>query len=843
MGHILCVKKVPFRKSSHILHNTWFYGNMLPLFIMSSNTPPLLVNQSSLIITITGYFAINNNGNFYFRTALMFITNGILHFNGVTKITSNDVIEIIHSSSSLLHFSNATVFTNNECDQLLTLDCQICSLVFSGHTKLLFSYNKVSNEIIKVSVRYNNPYPYCIFQFYSPLNNYSDFTIKILLDSNDFTKLFEILKLTVHCRWAPGTAFNSIDPLILNSNVIDFNGTSRNQLYTHTTICYCPSSSHYNFSIDQLGPVYPGENLTVDLCLPYNDEKAGILYTETYNDDLPKSACQLGDYNSMKHLFYNNQCTTVNFTIVFKQPGAVGCELFLTAQPNLYTSYDVFYVHLLPCPLGFTLQHGICDCDPDLRKYIDGCKISSQTVRLFAGVYVLGTASVNSTDTYIISTDCPIDYCIKGRTRISLHHSDTQCQPRRTGLLCSQCTDGYSVVLGSNQCRMCNNTHLLFILYILFTGLFLVTLLFVLNLTVTRGTVNGHILYVNIVWINSSYFHLHDRLITFLYYYISITNLGASFEMCFYERMDMYAKEWIQFAFPLYLILIAVSFIIGSRYSTKLYRLTYNRALPVLATLFMLTYTSILQAIASTPLYTTIITIPSHSSKNLWLLDPTIPLLGWKFSLLIGVCLLLFLFLLMFNAILLFTKPLMRFKIIHQFMPLIDAFQGPLKCQYYYCIGIQLLIRNVMVLLSIFGKTVNVLTSCIIIIAVAIIHGYIRPNKNNLTNVQELFYLFNYATLCLLLIFNKSETLNVITVNVLVGLSFIQFLLIFVYHMFTFVSPCSKTLTQTKAIWNYIRNNCNCRRQSIQQEDNLSMDIPEVHFKFSDFREPLIGED
>ena len=122
--------------------------------------------------------------------------------------------------------------------------------------------------------------------------------------------------------------------------------------------------------------------------------------------------------------------------------------------------------------------------------------------------------------------------------------------------------------------------------------------------------------------------------------------------------------------------------ILGSQYSTKLYRLTYNRAL-LLATLFMLTYTSILQAISSTPLYTTIITIPSHSSKNLWLLDPIIPLFGWKFFLLISVCLLLFLFLLMFNVIMLFTKPLMRFKCIHRFKPLIDTFQGRFRIRYY----------------------------------------------------------------------------------------------------------------------------------------------------------------
>jgi len=139
---------------------------------------------------------------------------------------------------------------------------------------------------------------------------------------------------------------------------------------------------------------------------------------------------------------------------------------------------------------------------------------------------------------------------------------------------------------------------------------------------------------------------------------------------------------------------------LGNRYSTKLYWLTFNIAV----TLLVLTYTSTLQTISSTPFYTTIITIPGHSSKNLWLLDLTIPQFGWKFSLLISVCLLVFLFLLMFNAILLFTKPLMRFRIIHWFKPLLNAFQGPLKSQYYYWVGIQLLIRNAVVLLSVLWK-------------------------------------------------------------------------------------------------------------------------------------------
>ena len=51
-------------------------------------------------------------------------------------------------------------------------------------------------------------------------------------------------------------------------------------------------------------------------------------------------------------------------------------------------------------------------------------------------------------------------------------------------------------------------------------------------------------------------------------------------------------------------------------------------------------------------------------------------------------------------------------------------------------------------------------------------------------------------------IFNRSESLNVIAVNVLVGLSFIQCTVILIYHTFTFVGPCNKALTTSvKTIW------------------------------------------
>ena len=106
------------------------------------------------------------------------------------------------------------------------------------------------------------------------------------------------------------------------------------------------------------------------------------------------------------------------------------------------------------------------------------------------------------------------------------------------------------------------------------------------------------ILYVNIISINNDVFFPNS--INFWYSFISLANLDLGISTCFYNGMDDYAKMWLQLAFPAYLILIATLFIIASRHSTKVQRITACslRALPVLATLFLLSYTKILCTVA-----------------------------------------------------------------------------------------------------------------------------------------------------------------------------------------------------------------------------------------------------
>ena len=197
--------------------------------------------------------------------------------------------------------------------------------------------------------------------------------------------------------------------------------------------------------------------------------------------------------------------------------------------------------------------------------------------------------------------------------------------------MCGQCQEGLSTVF-SSHCKTCSNVYLLLIIPIIVVGFILVVLLFLLNLTVTDGAVNGFILYVNIIGINSPILFPNLSHFTPAYTFISLANLDLGIQTCFYNDMDDYAKMSLQLAFPFYLIFIATLIIITSCYSTTIQRLTACRALPVLATLFLLSYkyTKILRIVSSVLFfYSTITHLPT---TLVWSVDANVPLFGVRFT-------------------------------------------------------------------------------------------------------------------------------------------------------------------------------------------------------------------
>ena len=213
---------------------------------------------------------------------------------------------------------------------------------------------------------------------------------------------------------------------------------------------------------------------------------------------------------------------------------------------------------------------------------------------------------------------------------------------------------------------------------------------------------------------------------------------------------------WLQLFFPFYLIIIAASIIIASRYSYRILRLTYTRSLPVLTTLFLLSYTGVLRTVLTVLFsYSTITHLPSGHQQVVWSIDASVPLFGVKFTILFITCLALFLLLIPFNIILLFTRYLLQFRIINRFKPLLDAFQGSYKDKYYYWIAVNIILRSLFFALYGFQAKLRLIATTMILVFFTGSHGYIHPNKSKLVNVQELLLLINltiiYNNVCSIL--------------------------------------------------------------------------------------------
>jgi len=357
-------------------------------------------------------------------------------------------------------------------------------------------------------------------------------------------------------------------------------------------------------------------------------------------------------------------------------------------------------------------------------------------------------------------------------------------------------------------------------------GFVLVVLLFTLNLTVTDGDINGFILYVNIASINSHVFFPLNNSIQPSYIFVSIANLDLGIETCFYNGMDDYAKMWLQLVFPTYLIFIATSLIIASRHSTRIQRITARRALPVLATLFLLSYTKILHTVSSVLFhYSTITHLPSEHTTVVWAVDANVPLFGSRFSALFIVCVLLLLVLLTFNAILIFTftKTILRFKSVNYFKPLIDAFQGPHKFTYYYWTGLHLVMRAAFFGLSALDRNKNLTTSNIVLAITIAVQASVCPFKKKSKHYNELLFILN-----LLILYTLSFGDHEVGVNIMITISAVQLVIIIIYHIITNV--CGGVIMYPNIINTIIRwiTRQNYLQQQVDHELNNYLQYKEL---------------
>ena len=774
----------------------------------------------------------------------------------LTNISTLYSIISLNGNSTIV-ISGSVEFSHNHARELINfIDNDIKYIVLKENTVINVTDNNVQSLFGTKQARVKYPYPFCLFQYFST-NNVSIVLVEkrkflITFHNNQCKQsrrsgCFDYIPVT-HCLWLPQSLFNNSVPLQVNSKYIQIINSSGKynllQTIDQSSLCVCTNITHCDYHIFNLGYLYPGQTLSISLYHQKVDT-ANAVVVKTDVDQQHVTPCIVLDINENLQLI-KEHCTKLYYTIGF--PTDNYCELFLKLASDSDEHLNIFYIRQIACPNGFVKIDKRCQCDPMLVRYggITSCNINDQTILRPANSWISGKTH-NNFHTYQTSLHCPFHYCLPHSSHLNFSTPNSQCQFNRSGLLCGHCQQGLSTVFSSFQCRYCSSVNILLVLPIAVAGLVLVLLLFVLNLTVTDGTINGFILYVNIISINTPLFFTELNHFSPTYTFVSLANLDLGIQTCFYNGMDDYAKMWLQLAFPFYLIFIATLIIITSRYSTTMQRLTARRALPVLATLFLLSYTKTLRIVSSVLFfYSTITHLPSKHTTLVWSVDANVPLFGVRFTILFIVCLILFLILVPFNVILLFTRTLSRFRFINKFKPLLDAYQGPYKIKFYYWTGLQLLIRAMVFGVSSLDRNMNFTVSIILFGIIGVIQATLYPFKTSSKNYQELIFIINLQGLYATSLYSQDAT-NTIAINVMITIAAVHFFFIVTYHIITYVRGGvirDKIQLSVNTLTRWItRLHRKSQSQQFQLQDNIRDNIPEVAFNYHEYREPLVGQD
>ena len=801
---------------------------------------------------------------------------GPVKFHGIALTTievgCGAIIELLNCTVSIygyIEFSHNTVVTliNFMC---ITKECFTVNV--ADNSSLVIADNKLGAYFYAV---WQNNYSLhmlkfipCFFQYLSKssdirCNRETNYSIKFNRNTLGILEIFPIMVNTLifhskkyyrllplsHCYWLPHSTFTTAAiPLDVNKKYVRFANNSEGlpEITKIKLLCYCNNDTHYDCYKDNLGYLYPGQTAAVPLCYPLADKYADNAEFEVAVDaninETYLTPCVVYKANEAVQMI-NKNCTTLHYTIAFLTDG--WCELFLKVPFIRHMEYSIFYVRELLCPLGFIKKDGICQCYPLFNLFgVTDCDINKQAVLHHANSWIYAS----NYNEYIISKQCPFHYCKTSAFYLNLSTPEVQCQFNRSGVLCGQCQHGLSTVFSSSQCKHCSNIYLLLIIPVAIAGLVLVLLLFLLNLTVTDGTINAFILYANIISVNNTVFFptntSHQTAI--VYVFISLANLDLGIETCFYNGMDDYAKMWLQLGFPFYLILIATLLIITSRYSSIIQKLTSHRTLPVLATLFLLSYTKILRTVCdSLFLYSSVTHLPSQHTTLVWSVDANLPLFGVQFTMLFSVCLILFLILIPFNVILLCTRVLSRFNYINKFKPLLDAYQGPYKVKFYYWTGLQLMTRTVFFGLSSLNNDINLPISITILSINNVVHTCSKPFKSKVKNYQESLLILNLLVLYTFAVSSAVNDINTIAVNVMITITFTQFSLVVIHHIIVY--GCSGVIKKRLlSLYHDVLAGLFSKSHKKSQDKQIELyhcNIPEVTYNYHEYQEPLIGQE
>lgn len=560
-----------------------------------------------------------------------------------------------------------------------------------------------------------------------------------------------------------------------------------------TRVCICSQFGKPNCSIPastQRRQIYPGETLKISVVAigQKNGTVASTVIATFVNTtgnprlepleriQIVEQNCTQLSYTPMSPKFNETLKLTVSNRQLLRFADKTIKDLLKNPKYKLQFTDLHLDIVFKQCPFGFKFNAsaGLCTCPPlSLSSTFDVyCKPRQhQLFRkeiTWVGLYNVSMIRnrspllTHSSSTLAIFGLCPFDYCKTNETAVNPTALDGQCNFNRSGILCGGCQGNLSRVFGSFSCKDCSGTQTIpKIIGYAIGGVALVALIFVLNLTISVGTINGLIFYANIAKSDHVASFLPQQFCSsFLYKFISLLNMGVGTESCFYDGMSTYTLSWILFIFPFYIWLLSAIIIGVSHYSSRISRWFGGNAVQVLATLFLLSYARLLAITVGTSAFSfsTLLSVDGPVQR-VWFIDGNIPYFGKKHApLFAATMLVLVLVCIPYAASLTLVQWLQRYshKRVLRWMlklkPFIDAHTGPYKDKHRYWPGFLLLVRAGTFFLfalnsqnnqRVSAALVTVITICLIFYLLFIRGVY----KTRILNIIEVGFLLNLCVL------------------------------------------------------------------------------------------------
>ena len=791
-----------YRNTSFTLKliSTSFTGNKAVNKFLQVNS---IEQVSSCFISIEGCtFTFNDD----FTTEINECSNVLLKSN---KFYNNSVSVMEHGvlafDRSYPTFEGNNEFFDNTANIILAFYEYVllkegATINISHNTATLDEVNTIQTQLVKALIYFKTidgfQLPSCAFQFLSDHNQTDQLTFnyKVIFHHNQNYSSVIYGALLNSCHWLKNTAFKYFNSNFVYKRIPNLNSSSFTTLISRqkSTIYFCNDDNQVEYFKDKFQPIFPGQNIPVHLILlpPF---LTTVIYSVNFTTDrseytLPYKPCEIQAYQIGWLYLVQTNCTSISYKVysnTFEQ-----CFVsFRTTYPD--DSLYIYYIEFKTCPLGFSLRDRSCQCDSGLEVAFPDikCDIESNTITRPGGSWI-GSTGKDGQQVILYTKYCTVLFCNKLATDVQLEFPDTQCVNNRAGIACGHCSPGLDALFGSLKCAKCSNIWLLLLPVFILAGLVLVLVLFALNLTVVEGMINGFIFYINVIVGNAYIYDIFPP--SFISIPTSLFNLELGIETCFYHGMTEYHKTWLQFAFPSYLLFIVAVLAFASRYSSSVEKLTRRRVIPVITTIFLLSYSKILLVTIKVLFsYTNMYSLPDNKKTVLWKWDSSIRLFGPRFSILFLVCLVvLLLVLLPLILLLIFTKHFYCFNFVVKYLkPYLDAFQAPFKDNHRYYPGVELIIRNLSFMLGndvINASKVQALSNLLCVLLLVYLCAF-KPFKHLSKTIFYTTFILNTQCIIILSMYTKRNVESItyiVLFTTLILIAFTEFAGIILYSLY-----------------------------------------------------------